>query len=141
MAQAHFPHSAFTLRASDSPAIIGQPSALLRALVNLLDNAAKFGPAKQTIDMHLRSRGSAAQISVLDRCPTTSATEHEKIFQRLHRTDTARAVPGSGLGLAIVAQTAAAHSGTITVSARPGGGNIFQLTLPATPGTKHDAMG
>jgi two-component system sensor histidine kinase MprB len=122
---------------SAEPATVtAQPAALERALVNLLDNAAKFGPPDQIIEIRVGPSGTpdaSADISVADRAPTIPESERERIFHRFHRLDTARAIPGSGLGLAIVHQTATQHGGTIGVEARRGGGNIFRLRLPLVP--------
>jgi two-component system sensor histidine kinase MprB len=103
---------------------------LTRALVNLLDNAAKFGPDDQTVDLHVACDGGPVHISVCDRGPTIPADQRDRIFQRFHRLDTSRAVPGSGLGLAIVAQAVTAHGGTVHVTPRDGGGNEFRISLP-----------
>jgi two-component system sensor histidine kinase MprB len=114
--------------------VSGQPSALERAVVNLLDNAVKFGPADQVV--HVRAHTVVertrpyAEVAVGDRAPVIPEGERERIFHRFHRLDSARPVPGSGLGLAIVYQTAAAHRGTVTVEPREGGGNLFRLRLP-----------
>ena len=131
LAQTHFPRTVFTLRAPEPVTVAGQPAALLRALVNLLDNAAKFGPEGQTVEVSLSRKHDRACLSIADRGPTVPAGEREKIFHRFHRTETARAVPGSGLGLAIVQHTVTAHRGTVHVEPRRGGGNLFCLTLPS----------
>jgi len=134
LAEAHFPRTTFLLRAPAPATVTVRPAALQRALVNLLDNAAKFGTAGQAVELHVGVRGAGpdqiAEISVLDRCPTIPALQRERIFQRFHRLDSSRSVPGSGLGLAIVQQTVSAHGGTVTVTARPGGGNVFRLCIP-----------
>ncbi|NUR73819.1 MAG: HAMP domain-containing histidine kinase [Hamadaea sp.] len=139
LAEAHFPQTAYTLHAAQPVTVLAQPGALQRAVVNLLDNAAKFSRAGQTVDVHVEQRtttsGEYADISIADRAPTIPADQRERIFQRFYRLDDARAVPGSGLGLAIVQQTATAHGGTVTVFARPGGGNVFTLTIRASPPT------
>ncbi len=141
LAEAHFPRTRFHLHSPDTIAARVRPATLQRAMVNLLDNAAKFGPSDQSVEMHLSIDPDApriAHISVLDRNPAIPASERERIFQRFHRLDTSRAVPGSGLGLAIVAQAIAAHNGTITIGSRPGGGNRFEISIPlqnATPVT------
>ncbi|HEX6683211.1 MAG TPA: ATP-binding protein [Candidatus Limnocylindrales bacterium] len=136
LAETHFPKTTFRLRAPDAVTVLARPAMLQRAIVNLLDNAAKFGPAGQTVDIRLSTdAGRTAHISVLDRCPTIPAEQRERIFQRFHRLDTARAIPGSGLGLAIAQQAATAHNGTVTVTPRTGGGNEFRLSVP-TAGPK-----
>ncbi|NUT08264.1 MAG: HAMP domain-containing histidine kinase [Hamadaea sp.] len=139
LAGAHFPQTAYALHAPQPVTVLAQPGALQRAVVSLLDNAAKFSPAGQTVDVHIDQRttssGQYADLSVADQGPTIPADQRERIFQRFYRLDHARSVPGSGLGLAIVQQTAAAHGGTVTIFARPGGGNVFILTIPAAPPT------
>jgi two-component system sensor histidine kinase MprB len=125
---------------SEPVTIVGQGAAVERAMVNLLDNAVKFGPPGQVVDVLLAAVGEAgaacAEISVADRGPGIPDAERERIFHRFHRLDEARSVPGSGLGLAIVRKTALAHGGTITVEPRPGGGSTFTLRLPlAIPDT------
>ncbi|MFB9238401.1 ATP-binding protein [Plantactinospora siamensis] len=131
-ARARTPYAEFSLSARPLP-LVGQAAALERAVVNLLDNAVKFGPPDQVVEVAVRlGADGAAEISVADRAPTVPPEERERIFGRFHRLETSRSVPGSGLGLAIVAQTAAGHGGTATVRARHGGGNIFTLRLPTT---------
>lgn len=137
LARAHYPRSLFSLHAPEAVTITARPGALQRALVNLLDNAAKFGPPEQEIEIHIREATTGvaphAEVSVHDRSPTIPADHRDRIFQRFYRMDSSRSMPGSGLGLAIVQQTAALHGGAVTVVPRPGGGNIFRLLLPMTP--------
>jgi two-component system, OmpR family, sensor histidine kinase MprB len=132
-ARARTPQARFELH-TESVTVDARPAALERAIVNLLDNAVKFGPAEQTVEIHVGRVDGHAEVSVADRAPTIPEAEHDRIFERFHRLDTARAVPGSGLGLAIVRQTVSGHGGTATVEPRPAGGNIFRLRLPMFPG-------
>jgi two-component system sensor histidine kinase MprB len=135
LARAHYPHATFSLHAPEAVTITARPGALQRALVNLLDNAAKFGPTGQEIEVHIRETSAGAtpyaEISVHDRSPTIPAHHRDRVFQRFYRLDDSRSMPGSGLGLAIVQQTAALHGGTASVTPRPGGGNTFRLLLPS----------
>jgi two-component system sensor histidine kinase MprB len=57
------------------------------------------------------------------------------VFDRFYRADEARALPGSGLGLAIVKQVVEGHNGVVTLSNRPDGGTLAQVTL--TPIDRH----
>jgi len=112
-----------------------QAGAIERCIVNLLDNAVKFGPADQTIELRMRltgdSHGQFAEVSVADRAPVIPDDQRVRIFERFHRLDSARSVPGSGLGLAIVSQTLAAHGGSIVSEPRSDhNGNVFRLSLP-----------
>ena len=112
-----------------------QPAAIERCIVNLLDNAAKFGPVEQTIELRMSLTGDShaqfAEVSIADRAPVIPESLRTRIFERFHRLDNARSVPGSGLGLAIVNQTVVAHGGTIVAEPRPdSSGNIFRISLP-----------
>ncbi|MBV1854409.1 HAMP domain-containing sensor histidine kinase [Catellatospora tritici] len=138
LAEAHFPQTRFLLHAGKPITALARPTILQRALVNLLDNAAKFGRDDQTVELRLTTVTEpvpTACLSVLDRNPTIPADQRERVFQRFHRLDASRAVAGSGLGLAIVQQAAAAHNGTVIVTSRPGGGNEFRMTLPLDAAT------
>ena len=134
-ARARNPKASFDVDLPAEPLVVsGQPAALERAVVNLLDNAVKFGPPDQVVlvrvDGVFERMRTYAEVAVGDRAPVIPAEARERIFHRFHRLESARAVPGSGLGLAIVYQTAAAHHGTVAVEPRHGGGNLFQLRLP-----------
>lgn len=128
------PHARLVLHSPPSAVVSVQPTVIERALVNLLDNAVKFGPPDQTIDVHIATVGAGqarfTEISVADRATTIPEAQRERVFQRFHRLDAGRGVPGSGLGLAIVHQAATSHGGTVTVEPRRDGGNIFRLRIP-----------
>ena len=136
-ARVRSPQARLALRSPPSVVVDAQPSVIERALVNLLDNAVKFGPSDQIVEVQVVAAGAGqrrcAEISVADRAPEIPETERERVFHRFHRLVTGRGVPGSGLGLAIVHQAAATHGGTVTVEPRPGGGNIFRLRIPGQP--------
>ncbi|GAA4037071.1 HAMP domain-containing sensor histidine kinase [Allokutzneria multivorans] len=89
--------------------VVGDPGELERAVLNLLDNAVKFSPPGSTV----RVRSAEGDITVADAGPGIAADERAMVFQRFWRSESARSLPGSGLGLAIVAQTAAAHGGSV----------------------------
>jgi two-component system sensor histidine kinase MprB len=142
-ARTRSPHAQLVLHSEPTVTVTAQPTAIERAVVNLIDNAVKFGPADQTIDIRVCTTGTGrariAEISVADRAPPIPESARERIFHRFHRLDAARGVPGSGLGLAIVHQTATAHGGTVTVEPRPDGGNIFRLRIPADDSERSEA--
>jgi len=103
--------------------------ALTQILVNLIDNAVKYG--EEEVRVEAEARNGEVVLSVLDRGPGVPADERESIFEAFIRGRNAEA-GGSGLGLALVKHYAAAHQGTIEVLDRAGGGAIFALHLPAT---------
>jgi two-component system sensor histidine kinase MprB len=108
----------------------GAPDRLSRAVNNLLDNAAKYGPPGGEVDVTVTLEGDRAQIAVRDHGPGVDPAEADHIFDRFARGAQARQQGGAGLGLAIVRQVAESHGGTIAVTAADGGGARFVLTLP-----------
>jgi two-component system sensor histidine kinase KdpD len=104
----------------------------LRAVVNLLDNAAKYSPADTPIDLRARQKGNRLVIEVMDRGPGVPADERGRIFEPFYRPP---GVPpdirGHGLGLSIARGLAEAQGGSIRFAPRPGGGSIFSFELPA----------
>jgi two-component system sensor histidine kinase MprB len=91
--------------------VTGDPTALERVVLNLLDNAVKFSPPGSTI----RVRSEPGWLTVHDQGPGVPAENRAHVFDRFWRSPEARGMPGSGLGLAIVASTVAAHGGTVTI--------------------------
>jgi two-component system sensor histidine kinase MprB len=120
-----------TFRLTDSPAhVTGQRLALERAVLNLLDNAAKWSPRGEPVLIEVRRWHGLAEVVVSDRGPGVPVADLERVFERFHRTAEARSMPGSGLGLAIVRQVALAHAGRAWLAPRPGGGTEAHIEIP-----------
>jgi two-component system sensor histidine kinase MprB len=103
----------------------GRRAMLDRALANLVENALKFSPATEPVEVEVRDR----QVVVLDRGPGVHGDDRTRVFDRFYRADATRTMPGSGLGLAIVAQVAQLHGGSAAIDERPGGGAVATLEL------------
>jgi two-component system sensor histidine kinase MprB len=106
----------------------GSPGRLDRAVSNLLDNAEKWSPDGEPIEVRVRD----AQVVVRDHGPGFSGEDLPRVFDRFYRARSARGLPGSGLGLAIVRQVAEAHGGTVTAANAEGGGAVLRLALLAS---------
>ena len=106
------------------------PSALRRAIGNLLQNAQRYG-AGASVELVCEHKGPACRIGVLDRGPGIAPDQIETMFQPFHRLEASRspATGGSGLGLAIVRELARSNGWGVTLSARPGGGLQAWITL------------
>lgn len=118
-----------TLHAPDALQCPARPRALRRALMNLVDNALKYG---RRAEVTLRGRAGAIEVTVDDAGPGVDEAELERVFEPFHRLEGSRSrdTGGSGLGLAIARQSARAHGGDITLANRPEGGLRAVLTLP-----------
>ncbi|MCC7070839.1 MAG: HAMP domain-containing histidine kinase [Deltaproteobacteria bacterium] len=107
--------------------------ALEQVVVNLLDNAVKYGGGgDRTITVEVRDDVGCAVLRVLDRGPGIPSPEHERVFARFHRVQRPgeEHVVGTGLGLALVRELAQAHGGSARASDRAGGGCCIEVRLP-----------
>ncbi|MDG4833471.1 HAMP domain-containing sensor histidine kinase [Solwaraspora sp. WMMD1047] len=117
--------------------VSGRPAALQRAVLNLIDNAGKWSPADQPVQVRLRAEGArradgaSAVLEVDDAGPGIDAADVPRVFDRFYRADSARALPGSGLGLSIVRRVVEAHGGRATVARSARGGALLRVELPA----------
>ncbi len=102
-----------------------------QVLLNLLDNAVKYGPAGQTVHVSLTQMGSSALVTVRDEGPGIPAREREAIWTPFFRgaAASAQAAGGSGIGLAIVKDIVTQMGGRIEIVPSEKGA-AFQLELP-----------
>jgi signal transduction histidine kinase len=107
---------------------------LERILGNLLDNARDHAPGAP-VEVSLTTTSDSAIVVVADRGPGVRHDALPHQFDRFYKADPSRRGGSSGLGLAIAAEHAALVGGSLRVRARPGGGLVFALTLPAAPVT------
>ncbi|HYV97329.1 MAG TPA: HAMP domain-containing sensor histidine kinase, partial [Gemmatimonadaceae bacterium] len=105
--------------------------ALRHILLNLLDNAVKYGPAGQTVRVRIEPVGTSVTLSVADEGPGVPLSERDSLWRPFARGKTSAEQGGSGIGLSIVHDLAVQHGGRATVGAAPGGGALFVVTLPA----------
>jgi two-component system sensor histidine kinase KdpD len=112
-------------------------SETLRAVVNLIDNAAKYSPPGTPIDLSATIEGPWLVFAVADRGPGIPRAERERIFDAFYRRPGASSgapdVGGAGLGLSIARGIAVAQRGGLDFEERPGGGSIFRFRVPAIP--------
>jgi two-component system sensor histidine kinase MprB len=118
--------------------VSGDEAGLSRAVLNLLDNAAKWSPTGGRVQVTLAQIDQMhAELVVSDHGPGIPPAERQLVFERFYRSTSARAMSGSGLGLAIVNQVVVKHGGTLRIDDTvPGGdppGASFHLVLPGRP--------
>jgi two-component system osmolarity sensor histidine kinase EnvZ len=113
------------------------PSALRRAVGNLLDNALRYG-GEAPVEVAATVAPDETTIAILDRGPGIPAEQLQAVFQPFHRVELSRSpvTGGTGLGLAIVRQLADAHGWEVELTSRQGGGLEARLRLPTTPCSK-----
>jgi signal transduction histidine kinase len=126
--------------AATAVALEGDRAALLRVLVNLLDNAVRH--ARSEVELRVRVERDAVLFEVLDDGPGIAPGDLPHLFEPLFRADRTRnsATGGAGLGLAIVQRLTAAHGGDVVAENRPEGGARFVVRFPsAGVPRRHDA--
>ena len=112
--------------------IEGDGERLKRVLINLLENALRYGPAQETVVISARELTDSLVLRVTDKGPGVKKEEREKIFDKFFRgADTiTQRTKGSGLGLAIAKGIVEAHGGTLWVESEPGMGATFCFSVP-----------
>ncbi len=111
--------------------LIGDATALERAVLNLLDNAAKWSPPGGTVRVQMRPIDQwSVLLEVADAGPGIAEQDLPRVFDRFYRAPGARTMPGSGLGLSIVRQVAVRHGGAVWAGRAPEGGALLALRLP-----------
>jgi two-component system sensor histidine kinase MprB len=102
------------------------PTAVDRAVSNLIDNAIKWSPP----DAAVRVVVGNGQVSVTDHGPGIADADLPHIFERFYRAPAARGMPGAGLGLAIVGSVAEANNATLNVRTGPTGSTFTLGFVP-----------
>ena len=103
-----------------------------QAVVNLIDNAVKYGSAGSRIGLETRRESHEAVIVVRYEGIGIARKHLPRLFERFYRVDKARSrkLGGTGLGLAIVKHIVQAHRGRVTVDSVLGQGSSFRIHLP-----------
>ncbi len=106
--------------------------ALFHILLNLIDNAVKYGNDKGEISVSASERSNEIEIVVRDTGIGIPSNELDRIFERFYTVDKARSreLGGTGLGLSIVKHFVLAHSGRIWVESTLNKGSAFHFTIP-----------
>jgi signal transduction histidine kinase len=119
-----------------TPTVELRPDALRRILLNLLENAVKYGPPDQTIRVRTEVLHGEVRLSVTDQGPGVAARERERVWEPYVRGKAASAKGGSGIGLTIVRETARQHGGRAWVETAEPVGARFVVAFPvASPAT------
>jgi heavy metal sensor kinase len=120
------------LEGTDAP-IQGDPSAVARIFMNLVENAVKYNKDGGRVTLSLRRDPDSVRVSVADTGIGIEPEHLPKLFRRFYRTDKARSreTGGAGLGLAIAKSFTEALGGKIQVESAPDVGTTFTLVFPA----------
>jgi signal transduction histidine kinase len=123
------------LRTELAPGLVApvDSAAFRQLLLNLLDNAVKYGPPGQAVTVSAAREGNAVRLSVSDEGPGVPASERDRVWEPFYRgrANGARAVGGSGIGLAVVRDAVDRHGGRVWLEDRAPAGMRVVMELPA----------
>jgi two-component system phosphate regulon sensor histidine kinase PhoR len=113
-----------------------------QALVNVIDNAIKYGPEHSIVQIQVEETSAELRIHVRDRGLGIPEKDLPHIFERFYRVDKGRSrkAGGTGLGLSIARHIMQVHRGGILVKSVPGEGTCFTLVLPQPAAKEQKAI-
>jgi two-component system, OmpR family, sensor histidine kinase TctE len=116
--------------AEDTPPLVVEGNAFLlrEALVNVIDNAIRYGGKGNVITANAHAEGLQAVVDIDDTGPGIPDAQHAAVFERFFRLDTGD--EGCGLGLPIVREIVARHAGTVTLRSLSPQGLRVSIRLP-----------
>ncbi|NCG19174.1 MAG: sensor histidine kinase [Rhodobacterales bacterium] len=123
----------------DTPLLRVDRDAIVEALLNLLQNAAKYTPEPRKISVRARVKLPLVGLAVIDNGPGIAKADRNRVFEKFYQADTLLSATsrfgsqrGSGLGLSIVRAAVHGHGGRVTLETELGYGSTFTLWLPLT---------
>ncbi|SDS29091.1 PAS domain S-box-containing protein [Mucilaginibacter mallensis] len=110
--------------------IEGDRQGISQVLTNLLTNAIKYSPNRNTVDVNLTVYGVMLKVAVRDYGIGIAEKDIKKLFKKSFKADNGADIEGTGMGLYICDEIIHRHNGQIGVDSREGLGSIFHFTLP-----------
>ena len=114
----------------DNITVTGDESMIIRVILNLMDNALKYGKEGGNVKLSLTKDEAYAICSIKDDGIGIAEEDIKRIWERFYRVDASRSEEGSGLGLAMVEALVKAHGGDVEADSIPGEGSCFTVKLP-----------
>ena len=115
--------------------VSGNPAALRRLFLVLLDNAIKYSHPGSDVKVAISRNDETTAVTVEDFGAGISAVDRPHIFTRFYQADKARTDGGFGLGLSLADSIVRAHSATIEVTSEEGSGSRFRVVFQTTLAT------
>lgn len=118
-------------QSAELPRLRFDEQSILLAIMNLLDNAVKYGGSDGPVELRLDVGRRHAYVRVRDHGPGIPPGEHRRVFERFYRVrHAAPATRGSGIGLSLVKRIVEAHGGRAWAENAPDGGAVVSFSLP-----------
>jgi K+-sensing histidine kinase KdpD len=126
-----FPARAVNSTVQSNVYLEGEENMLVSLLFNLLENANKYSPESESIDITLKSSEHLILLEISDNGIGIPKEERKAVFSKFHRVgnEQTRSQKGTGLGLYIVKEICKAHKAEITIGDNSPRGSRFQITF------------
>lgn len=123
--------AAVIMKIEDDLLVHADRDALKQVLLNLIDNAVKYGPEGQTVTVQGSSDGATVRLSVEDEGTGIPTSDRERVWEPYWRSQqvTHETNTGTGLGLAVVRELVRLMDGDVSVETGTGGGARFSVQL------------
>jgi two-component system sensor histidine kinase KdpD len=123
---------------TDLPPVDVDPTLTQKVIRNLLENAVKFSPRGQQIEVTAEQQGDVVIVGILDRGSGVPPDELDRVFEPFYRPANSKRAgeAGAGLGLAVCRRLVEMQGGRIWAEERAGGGAAFRFTLPIADGSE-----
>ena len=122
-------HVVYTDRCGSEVMIHGDRSRLRQVFVNIIDNARKYSPPNETIDISIERRGDLVAVVIADHGAGISAVDLPHVKQKFYKGSANK--PGSGIGLAVSDEIVQMHGGELLIESEEGAGTAVTILLPA----------
>ena len=112
--------------------VIGDRDELLQVVMNLMQNAIKYGVRGGRVDVALKPDGARVALVIADTGIGIAPEHLPRLTERFYRVSAkdSRERGGTGLGLAIVKHIVNHHRGELRITSRLGAGSVFTVLLP-----------
>ncbi len=131
---------AVSCKGKEGICVRGDKTRISQVWANLLDNGIKYGHESGTVTIDVEQRNDQAVVRFCDDGMGISATEIDRIWERLYRGDRSRSRQGLGLGLNYVKAVVEAHGGQILVTSKIREGSCFEVSLPLCEGKRSGTL-
>lgn len=119
------------LSARGAATVLAERDAMRQVLLNMLDNATKYGPEGQTVTVGVGElEGGRVALSVDDQGPGIPPGDRARVWDRFWRGGDVDGTTGTGIGLSLVKELVESNGGEVSVEDAPGGGARFQVIFP-----------
>ena len=124
------PERVIEFRSVELPSVMVDQPLLGTAVLNLLDNAAKYSPEEAVISLELGAFADGMLLEVRDLGPGIKPEERERVFEKYRRGSASSGTSGAGVGLWLVREIVIAHGGSVTISDNLPHGAVVTVLLP-----------